>query len=67
MTCDDDDDRLNKWFEVNGIVSLGEQKLSDRSLRMRFFRADGSEVFIGKGNSYGYDDVTPYSRVAGKA
>jgi hypothetical protein len=66
MTCDDDD-RLIKWFDANSIVSIGRQRLSDGKLRVRYFRADGSEVFIGRGNSYPYDAITPYSRVAGKA
>jgi len=58
----EDDDRLERWMTVNGVATID----AFGGDRVRYFRADGSEVIPA--TSYGYDAVlTPYTNVVGSA
>jgi hypothetical protein len=57
-------DRFTRWCDVNGVASISLERLADGGSRMRYFRADGSEVGA---DSYPYDaKLTPYTRADGR-
>ena len=62
-----DDDRMDRWMYVNGVVHVGWELRADGSAgRMIYSRADGS--MVDPANSYPYDAMlTPYTKVEGHA
>jgi len=56
-----EDDRWERWMSANGVDAV-----DFNGDRVRYFRADGSEV--NPTASYGYDArLTPYTNVEGNA
>jgi hypothetical protein len=61
-----DDDRFDRWLEVNGVDKIGWGKTSDGRTIMRYYRGDGSEVLPG--DSFPYDaTLTPWTKPSGTA
>jgi|KBSMisStaDraftv2_1062788.scaffolds.fasta_scaffold625038_2 hypothetical protein len=62
---DDNDDRFERWCDVNGIVAMRYRRLDDGREIACYFRADGSEVIPSE--SFGYDaKLTPYTKTSGR-
>ena len=66
---DDDepyDDRMDRYWAVNGIVGMEFRGYHDGATRIVYKRADGSDVTPE--NAYPYDaQLTPYTKVEGHA
>ena len=63
---DEDDNRLERWYDANGITGIAYRTLDDGSTQVLYTRADGSVVDMD--DQYGYDaPLTPYTECAGRA
>jgi len=59
----DGDDSMSRWLSANGIVRIVPSDTKDG--KMRWFRADGSEVISEDSYPY-WAALTPYTEVKGE-